>query len=117
MKELREMTYNGYHLNVMYDEATKQYSGDIVDRQLARLQADSLRNLKLEFQGVIDALVQQEIVDEPNLLDARTVSDVVPLGGGLAPALEVPTLEDFKQNADEGESYHHEKVRKQEWED
>lgn len=117
MKELREMTYNGYHLNVMYDEATKQYNGDVLDRQLPRLHADSLRNLKLEFHGVIDALVQQEITDEPNLLDARTVSDVVPLGGGLAPALEVPALKDFEQNADEGESYHHSKPHQQKWED
>jgi hypothetical protein len=117
MKELREMTYNGYHLNVMYDEAAKQYSGDVMDRQLPRLHAGSLHDLELEFHGVIDALVQEEIVDEPNLLDARTMSNVVPLGGGLAPALEVPALGDFEQNPDEGESYHHEKIRKQEWED
>jgi hypothetical protein len=116
MKQLRGLTYNGYHLTVMFDEQSRRYTGDVVDRQLARLEADSLPDLRREFHSVIDALVSEEVREVPNLLDSRNAGVVIPLGGSLTPSLGTPSVDEFGLEPDEADDGH-EHLRKQEWED
>jgi hypothetical protein len=114
MKEPQELTYKGYQLNVMRD-GQGNYTGDVIDRQLPLLEAESLADLRREFHAVIDALVAEEMVEEPNLLEPRNTGTVIPLGGGIVPSVETPSVDEFGFGADGPDRGH--KPGKREWED
>ena len=116
MKQERAMTYRGYHLNVMLNEETGEYAGDVSERQLPRLVADSRRNLKLEFASVIDQLAAEEIDDgQLDPLDVAAAGMVQPLGGSPAD-FGTPEINDYSPDTnDPGKPHEPRKVRP--WED